>query len=188
MLAYVFWHWHGPQIDTNAYQEYLKRFHQTLSEHKPEGFHYSRVLEMEQFPWLERVEETYEDWYIVENSAALDLLDQGAVAGVRLEPHNQVARWTEGGTAGLYRLHFGEAHLSSVRFAYRFSKPAGMSYAALYDLLLPLEEQKAGSLWVRKMTLGPGPEFCLHSSEDVVLPEVLQALKMPVQQIWLSAI
>ena len=84
MLAYVFWHWHNPQIDTDTYQKYLQQFHQTLSAHKPEGFHYSRVLAMQQFPWLERSEETYEDWYIVENSAALDPLNDAAVAGVRL--------------------------------------------------------------------------------------------------------
>lgn len=187
MLAYVFWHWHKPQMNSSGYQQYLKQFHQTLSAHKPEGFHYSRVLATQQFPWLERTDETYEDWYIVENSAALDPLNDGAVGGVRREPHNQVARWTEGGTAGLYRLQFGDPRLPIVRFAYRFNKPAGMSYTALYDLLQPLEQQDAGSLWIRQMTLGPGPEFCLHASEEIVLPETLQVVKIPVEQIWLSA-
>jgi hypothetical protein len=193
MLAYVFWHWHNSQIDSEAYQEALKGFHQTLSEHKPDGFHYSRVLQMERFPWLGREEETYEDWYIVEDSAALDPLNEGAVGGVRLEPHNRVARWTEGGTAGLYKLKLrsGESRLPLVRFSYRFDKPAGMSYAAFYDLLQsdllrPIEGQQAGNLWIRQMTLGPGPEFCWQSAEETALPDVLQATKLSVQQIWLT--
>ena len=187
MLAYVFWHWHNAQIDDIAYQQALKGFHETLATHRPEGFHYSRVLAMAQFPWLDRIQETYEDWYIVENSTALDPLDRGAVSGACLEPHNRVARWTEGGTAGLYTLRFGEARASSVRFAYRFNKPAGMSYSVLYDLLRPLEERQVGSLWIRKMTLGPGPELCLHTPEQITLPATLQALEIPVQQLWVGA-
>jgi hypothetical protein len=186
MLAYVFWHWHNSQIGSEAYQEALKGFHQILSEHKPAGFHYSRVLQMERFPWLGREEETYEDWYIVENMAALDPLNEGAVGGVRLEPHNRVARWTEGGTAGLYKLRAGEERLPLVCFSYRFNKPAGMSYVAFYDLLRPMQEQQSGNLWIRQMTLGPGPEFCWQSAEETALPDVLQATKLSVQQIWLT--
>jgi hypothetical protein len=186
MLAYVFWHWHSRLVDAHIYQEALINFHRTLSAHKPGGFHYSRVLLVEQASWLGRDEPTYEDWNIVENSAALDPLNEGAVSGACQEPHNQVARWAEGGTGGLYRLRFGDGRLQEVCFALRFDKPAGMTYAALYDLLRPLEEQSAGDLWVRQMTLGPGPEFCFHSSQELAFPEILHALKIPVKQIWFN--
>lgn len=187
MLAYVFWHWPVPQVDEHTYQEYLINFHRVLAAHKPNGFHYSRVLLAEQAPWLGRNGAGYEDWHVVENSAALDPLNDGAVTGSCQEPHNQVARLAGGGTGGLYRLRFGEARLPSVRFAYWFSKPANMSYATLFDLLQPLVEQAAQSLWVRQMTMGPALEFCLHSPEEFALPDTLHALKIPVNQVWCGA-
>lgn len=185
-LAYVFWHAHVPEITAQAYQERLIQFHQTLAEHKPGGFLYSRLLLAEQAAWLGRSEPTYEDWNIVEHSAALDPLNDGAVTGACLEPHQQVARWTAWGTGGLYHLVSGTVQQPAVRFAWRFNKPAGMSYAELYALLQPYNEQAKGNLWARRMSLGAGPEFCLHSTTESAPPDVLQALKIPVQQIWMG--
>jgi hypothetical protein len=187
MLAYVFWHWHNAQVGAHAYEEPLITFHRTLGEHKPDGFHYSRLLAMQEASWLDRAERTYEDWNIVANSAALDPLNYGAVTGACLEPHNRVARLAEGGTGGLYSLRFGDMRRDIVRFAYRFNKPVGMTYAQLYDQLQFLEERHAGDLWIRQMNLGPGPEFCLHTSEEIVLPESLNVLKISVKQLWSGA-
>jgi hypothetical protein len=184
MLAYVFWHWPVPQIDALSYQERLLAFHRVLSEHKPEGFLHSSVLLLAEAPWLGRNTESYEDWYIVENSAALDPLDQAAVNGPRREPHNQVARWTEGGTAGLYRLRLGKVHLPSVSMAFRFAKPTTTNYDALYTTLQPLVEQTGGCLWVRQMTLGPAAEFCFLCPQDASMPDTLDYLKVAVKQIW----
>lgn len=186
MLAYVFWHWRVPQVDASAYEERQIDFQRALAAHKPEGFYYSRIVKMEQAPWVGRKAETYEDWYIVENSAALDVLDHGAVNGPRKNPHDQVAQWAEGGTGGLYRYQFGEAHLPSVNTASWFSKPAGMNYETLFGIVQPIVEQAAGTLWVRQMTMGPATEFCFHSSKEAALPELLNALEIPVKQIWLS--
>jgi hypothetical protein len=183
MLAYVFWHWPLPEIAAQTYQEDLIAYHRTLSAHRPDGFRHTRVLQMEQASWLERNAETYEDWHLVDNSAALDPLNERAVSGPCQEPHRRIARWTQGGTGGLYHLVFGDADLSIVHFAYRFNKPAGMTYVALYELLQPLKEEGKGTLWTRHMSLGPGPEFCLHSSDALMLPEVLSALDIPVQQL-----
>jgi hypothetical protein len=58
-----------------------------------------------------------------------------------------------------------------------------MTYGALYELLQPLVQEVGGTLWARRMNLGPGPEFCLHSSEALIFPDVLPTLKVPVQQI-----
>ncbi len=187
MLAYVFWHWRVPQIDAQSYQEYLINFHQALSGQKPAGFLSSRVLLLERAPWLGREAETYEDWYFVENSAALDPLNVNAVSGQRQEPHDRAARWAEGGIAGLYRPRFGELQTSAPRFAFWFSKPANVSYAELYDALQPLEKQEVGTLWQRQMTLGPTTEFCFHSPEETALPDILQTLTIPVDQIYASS-
>jgi hypothetical protein len=184
MLAYVFWHWHRAQIDAHTYEEQLIAFHRTLGEHKPHGFHYSKLLSMQSASWLDRTGRTYEDWNIVEGSAALDPLNHDAVTGACLEPHNRVARLAAGGTGGLYSLCFGDMYRDTVRFAYRFNKPAGMTYAQLYEQLRFLEERHTGDLWIRQMNLGPGPEFCLHSSEEIAVPENVRMLKIPVKQIW----
>jgi hypothetical protein len=186
MLSYVFWHWHRPQIEANTYQEYLINFHRTLCANKSTGFHYSSVLLLEQASWLGRVGETYEDWHVVEKSAALDALNERAVTGACRAPHDQVARETQGSAAGLYQLVFGDAHLPFVHVAYRFDKPAGMSYVALDGLLQSLVEDAKGNLWRRQMNLGPGPEFCLHCAQEIALPANLQALKIPVKQIWIG--
>jgi hypothetical protein len=186
MLAYVFWHWHGPQIDALSYQEYLINFHQVLSAQGPDGFLSSRVLLAERAPWPGREGETYEDWYFVENSAALDPLNVNAISGQRREPHDRAARWAEGGTAGLYRPRFGDLRAFIPRFTFWFAKPVHMSYPELYDALQPLEKQGVGILWQRQMTLGPTPEFCFHSPEETALPDILQTLTIPVDQIYSS--
>ena len=183
MLAYVFWHWRISEIDAPAYQTCLVNFHRMLAAHKPNGFRHTRVLLMEQAPWLERNEETYEDWHIVENSAALDPLNEHAVNGPCQEPHRQVARWTEGASGGLYQLLFGNTDLATIRFAYRFAKPAGMTYDALYALLRPFKDGAKGNLWRRQMNLGPGLEFCFHSAEALALPDMLHVIEVPVKQI-----
>lgn len=184
MLAYVFWHWPDAHTEPAVYQNALLYFHSTLAEHKPAGFLLSRCLLLSNALWLDRDTVTYEDWSLVENSAALDPLNIGAVTGACQEPHHQVARWTVGSGAGLYQLRAGDAYLPVIRQAYRFNKPAGISYTDLYTLLQPLIEQSQGSLWTRQMNLGPGPEFCWHSPEAFDVPEILQALNLPTQQLW----
>ncbi len=183
MLAYVFWHWRTTQIDAQSYQSYLTSFHQRLTAHKPSGFITSKVFLLEQAPWLGRDTETYEDWYLIENSAALDPLNEDAVNGQRQEPHNQVARWAAGGTGGLYRLRFAGQDTLPTHFAFWFAKPATMSYAELENVLQPLKKQAIGTLWQRQMTLGPTTEFCYHSPEETALPDILQALLIPMNPI-----
>ncbi len=187
LLAYVFWHWHRAQVAASTYEGHLIAFHRTLGEHKPDGFHHSRLLAMQGASWLERTARTYEDWNIVESSAALDPLNHDAVSGPCQEPHNQVARLTESGVGGLYSLRFGTIRRDTIRFAYRFHKPAGMTYTQLYEQLQFLEEQQSGDLWLRYMNLGPGPEFCVHSSKEITLPEQIQALQIPVEHLWSGA-
>jgi hypothetical protein len=183
MLAYVFWHWPFQGVEAHTYQEDLINYHRTLYAHKPSGFHHTRVLLMEQASWLERDAQTYEDWHVVENSAALDPLNERAISGPCQEPHRLIARWTGGSAGGLYHLVFGDANLSVACFAYRFNKPTGMTYRALYELLQPLVQEVKETLWTRHMNLGPGPEFCLHSAEELTFPDILPTIKIPVQQI-----
>jgi len=125
----------------------------------------------------------YEDWYLVRDMAALAPLNEGAVSGPRLEPHNAVARLAADGTAGLYGLSAGVT-LERPAHAAWFGKPAGMSYAALFELLRPLVDSARGGLWMRQMVLGPTPEFCLRSGAPAVLPPSIDAKYLVLLPVW----
>ena len=70
------------------------------------------------------------------------------------------------------------------RVATWFAKPAGMSYGALYTLLGALVETEDAALWGRQMTLGPTPEFCLHTEAAVRLPVPLTGAAVPCRPVW----
>src|SRR5690242_16973636 len=107
MLAYVFWHWPRPDVDRNSYVDHLVAFHQTLAANKPGGFRQSVVFRIRDAGWLKTSGEAYEDWCLLDDSAALDPLNEAAVSGVCEEPHNRVAREASDGVGGLYRLRAG---------------------------------------------------------------------------------
>jgi len=184
MLAYIFWHWPYPRVDKTSYQHYLIDFHDALRAQKLAGFHYSTVFQLEHAPWIDTHGEVYEEWYVVQNFAALEALNEGAVSGSCKEPHNRVASHAAGGAGGLYQLRAGEPGLATAHAALWFAKPSGMSYEDLYAALQPGIEQATGSLWQRQMVLGPAPEFRWHSPRDHTLPEIFNCLKIPLLQIW----
>lgn len=173
MLAYVFWHWPQPQVDVSEYETRLREFQASLRTHPPAGFRGSAVFRISGAPWIQ-ADRGYEDWYLVEGSVALDPLNDGAVAPACRAAHDAAARLAAGGTAGLYRLRAGQAALDQVKFCCWFGKPAGMLYDDFYQLLAPVTTQPGVALWGRQMTLGPTPEFCLHSSAPVELPSNLR--------------
>ena len=183
MLAYVFWHWPQPQVDVTEYEARLRDFQRTLRDHPPPGFRTSAVFRVSGLPWIP-AEPGYEDWYLVEGSVALDPLNDAAIAPACRAAHDAAARLAAGGTAGLYRLRAGNAVLEQVKFCCWFGKPAGMLYDDFYKLLAPPVTARPGiALWGRQMTLGPTPEFCLHSSVAVDLPSELQVRRVQVASI-----
>jgi hypothetical protein len=184
MLAYVFWHWRYPYVDKAVYQQRLIDFHETLRTQKPSGFQYSTVFQIEHVPWAGGDAEVHEEWYVVDNSAALDPLNEAAITGPCEQPHHQIARYAAGGTGGLYQLRAGEPDLSATRVALWFAKPPGITYENLHNMLQSEIQQVAGGLWGRQMTLGPAPEFCWHSPVDYRLPEIFDCLRVPLSQIW----
>jgi len=72
MLAYVFWHQRNRKIAREEYLAKLTTFHQTSQEQLPQGLFSSMVLEVAHLPRMEKKRETYEDWYILKDSASLD--------------------------------------------------------------------------------------------------------------------
>ena len=134
-LAYVFWHWSdGP---APAYGGRLVAFHRALAAHPPRGFRSSRSFAVSGAKWLPR-NGAFEDWYLIEDFAALGALNEAAVSGARREPHDAVSALASGGAGGVYSLKAGE--VGEVAAAWSFSKPPGTTYDeffAPYGLLTP---------------------------------------------------
>ena len=186
MLAYVFWHWPQSHIDRDSYVNHLIDFHNVLATNKPNGFHESVVFRIRGASWLNTADEAYEEWYLLDGSAAMDPLNDGAVSGVCEEPHNKVAREAADGTGGLYRLRAGHGRLSEARHALWLSKPVGVSYKDFYSALDPLTSKPGVALWGRQMTLGPTTEFCIHSTNPIELPAGYSGLQPQITPIYSS--
>ena len=182
MLAYVFWHWPRFDVDLAIYQTNLRAFHRTLGANAPPGFHHSTVFSVKGADWLDTTGPVFEEWYLINNSAAMDQLNDAAVTGACEKPHNLAAKDAAGGTAGLYRLRRGTADLSKKCFAAWFSKPDGMSYK---DFFARIDEEKLPrvALWQRQMTLGPTREFCLLSESQDAIPRV-GGQEVALELIW----
>ncbi len=183
MLAYVFWHWAEEAGAAGRYEELLCAFHRALGTHPPEGFRGSAALRIAGAGWLPQGR-GYEDWYLLDDFAALGTLNEAAVAGARQAPHDQVARLARGGTAGVYRLIAGRPEFKGARWATWISKPAGSSYSEFYDELRPWPERPETTLWQRQLTLGPTSEFCLQSRERLELPEPFRAAAVEISSVW----
>lgn len=186
-LAYVFWHWPRTSISREDYLEKLTLFHASLSANPSDGFSHSVVFEIPAPPWLSVDSVAYEDWYLVDDFAALDKLNFAAVSGRNEKPHNAVAVEAEGGIAGLYRLKQGEVSaLARARFALWFSKSTSLSYPDLYSGLSTLSSQSGVGLWCRQMTLGPTNEFCFRSENEITLPAEAgtNVYLTPLKTVW----
>ena len=126
----------------------------------------------------------YEDWYLVENFAALESLNEGAVSGKNRSPHDNIAQRASGGSGALYRLRAGEPHIAKVRMALWFSKPRGLPYSEFYDGVRPEPLGSGGGLWERQMVLGPSPECCLLLASPTVVPKALDAHEIQLELLW----
>jgi len=182
MLAYVFWHWPHAGVERGDYERLLRAFHRALAASAPPGFWRSFVLRQESGPGLAGAA-GYADWYLVADGPALDALERAAVSGACRAPHDEVAHLAAGGTAALYRRREGTPDLAAARCAVWLTKPAGTSYDEFFARLRPLATAPDRSLWQRRLTLGPGPEFCLLSPERLELPPSLAAAAASVESI-----
>ena len=169
MLAYVFWHRPRPHVAPAHYEAGLAGFHAQLAAHPPAGFTASRRVRLDAgAPWLDGEGPAYEDWYLVEDWAALGRLNDAAVHGPRRTPHDAVAAEAGAGTAGIYRRMLGAPRPAGAHATW-FAKPDGLPYAELGEALDARLQGADVSLWQRQMTLGPTPEFCLLADAPVDL-------------------
>ncbi|HEY8584750.1 MAG TPA: hypothetical protein VIL49_17445 [Capillimicrobium sp.] len=154
MLAYVFWHQPADTAVRAAYEARLGAFHASIG--VPSAWYRVGGL-----PWMPDGADGYEDWYLVDDFAALGALNERAVSGSRRAPHDAAAAGAGWGIAGVYALKGGEPRLEDARYAAWRSKPAGTAYEAFEAGL------RADAVWQRQMTLGPTPEYVLHGAGPV---------------------
>jgi hypothetical protein len=182
-LAYTFWHWKRPSVTAADYEASQRAFHAALARHPPPGFSHSISSLISGAPWANAGGDAYQDRYIVRDSAALDALEHAAISGARQQPHDAAARVAEGGTAGLYQARIGHP-IDAPRHALWFAKPDGTSYDELFARFRPLVQDGEGVLWMRRMVLGPSPEFCVESTNGLTLPPEFRPLRVALQPIW----
>ena len=184
MLAYVFWHWTRAGVAPAVYEAAQRAFHAALASHAPAGYagSFSTAPPPGRLPWVSEGN-AYEDWYLVEDFAALGALNEAVVSGARAPAHDAAAAGAAGGTGGVYRLRHGRV-LREPRHALWFRKPEGMRYDELFTRLTPLVERSGGALWMRQLTLGPAREFCLHAATPANLPAPFAALAVTLRPVW----
>ena len=182
MLAYVFWHWRDSSADADAYENAQRRFHDALAAEPSAGFRGSFSHAIEGAPWANAGGPAYEDWYLVDGSAALDPLNTAAVTATRQAPHDAAAARAAGGTAGLYRLRLGAVERSPT-VAHWFQKPAGMPYPQFLAALEPAVVAAHGALFMRQMTLGPATEFVLFAAAPVTLPPGIESRTLHLRPV-----
>ncbi|MHB8439932.1 MAG: hypothetical protein ACYDD4_12335 [Acidimicrobiales bacterium] len=173
MLAYVFWHRPREDIEPDRYVEAQRRFHAELADSAPAGFVGSVCLEVDRVPFaaspatsmLAPASETswFEDWYLVEDTVSLDVLESAALDPGCAQSHAQCASLVGDGTAGLYRLVAGALVLDQPHTAEWHHGGAGEQRRTV---LARLTAQATGqpentALWTRRLVLGPAPELCM---------------------------
>jgi hypothetical protein len=150
MLAYVFWHRPAAGADVALYEDAQRAFHAAIE--AP-----SASFRIDRLPFGEGG--GYEDWYLVEDWAALGELNDHAVDAIRRDEHDQTASLAATGWGAVYGLVRGGAEIpAGVEW---LDKPRGEASAGFIDSL------PHSSIWRRQLVLGPAPEFCCGTPNPV---------------------
>ncbi len=188
MLAYVFRHWPKLTVSAEEYEAALAAFHRALNAPPPQpsgasgnAAKASAVFRVAKASWLPAGRTGYEDWYLLENAAAIDGLNEAAVSGARMEPHNRVAAMAQTGIGALYTLAAGQCDFGKVSRAAWFSKPRGVPYDAFYQRLEPWSLR--APLFRRQMVLGPPPEFGMLDPREP-LPADLRPVTVSMARVY----
>ena len=183
MLAYVFWHWPSPEHAAADYDALQRAFHAALAQTAPHGFQRSFAFRLDgRAPWLGGTP-AYADWYLVDDSAALDPLNVAAVSGICEAPHNAVARAMAAGAGSLFGAFTDLTSVGPARTITFVTKPRTTPYETFRIEIgnLPCE-----SLWRRQLVLGPTPEFALLSQSPLQIPATFNPLTVSMTPIWPS--
>jgi hypothetical protein len=168
MLAYLLWHRPARGVERGEYERACGGFHRSLHHSPPVGFHGSVVFALAECPWLSPSHEgAYEDWYLIDDFAALGVLNEAAVAHGHRGAHDEIARRFGTGAGGLYGLLEGNANLLGSPLSVWVARPPGAAHRALGELLGDGMDPEHASLWRRALVFGPAPEYCLLTRQPI---------------------
>ena len=181
MLAYVFWHRPREGESAEAYEPLVRAFHSSLSRSAPAGMLASASYRVADLPWFDSP--AYEDWYLLEDYAALGVLNEAAVGRGHRTSHDEVARRSGPGAGALYALLEGAPGAEALAAATLAiwverpaQRPADALRAELAELLGDGLKPASGSVWQRQLVLGPAPEYCVIGAEA---PSGVRASRLP---------
>ncbi len=206
MLAYLFWHRPAAGVERERYEQELERFHRSLAHRPPGGLRGSASFRVPQLPWLPASEADasapssagadedaagagYEDWYVVEDWAAVSVLEEAAVSRGHVTAHDAIAARAGAGSGAVYRLLEGSARPSGGEAVWVAPAP-GHERLALDALLGDGIDRERDGLWRRCLVLGPAPEYCLLAGEapagvaETRLPAGWRAVSVRREQVW----
>jgi hypothetical protein len=181
VLAYLSWHRPAAGAGLDAYERALEQFHRSLAHRAPSGFRGSASFRAAELPWLPRAAATagaedagahantgagYEDWYLLDDWAALGVLEEAAVSRGHVSAHEKVAALAGATTSGVYRLLEGHTGLSETHVAVWVASMGAHEHPSLSALLGDGMDPSVDGLWRRCLGLGPAPEFCLLASKE----------------------
>ncbi len=197
MLAYLSWHRPAPGVDADAYERALEQFHRSLAHRAPSGFRGSATFRAAELPWLPSPGEPssqpgagYEDWYLLDDWAALGVLEEAAVSRGHVSAHEKVASLSGQASGAVYRFLEGHAGLTETHIAVWVARCSGREHPSLSALLGDGMDPAVDGLWRRCLGLGPAPEFCLLASEAAAgvaptrLPKGWTATVLEREALW----
>ena len=168
VLAYVFWHVREPDAGSGDYEALLAAFHAGLRDGAPVWLGPTATFGLPAVPWLDGAA-GYEDWYLVEDFAALGALNAAAVSGAAKPPHDAAAAASLKGVAGVMAHIFGPRLAAAPGWAAWLTKPTGLDYELFHSELAAALPPDA-SAWQRQMVLGPATEYCVLGARELRLP------------------
>lgn len=188
MRAFIMWHRPRTDVDADGYRQGLFRFFAALGAARPSG------LISICSHWVEAPAPApdqgaaFEDWYLLEDSAALDTINDAAIDRGCESSHDAAAAASRDEYTGLLRLRSGELRIEDAGAMYWLDKPADQAHL---DFLAALEKSLAAhdyAIWTRQMGLSPTAEFCVLTAdgEFMTLPGDLKARNQP-RRLWNAA-
>jgi hypothetical protein len=174
VLAYVFWHQPRDGVEMDAYEQAAEHFQRSLARTPPAGLRGTAIYRVRDLPWLAGPV-AYEDWYLLDDFAALGVLNEAAVAHGHRTVHDEIASRFGAGAGGLYGLLEGHPDLHHRQVVW-VSRPPGSKRGALGELLGDGMDPAHASLWRRQLVLGPAPEYCLLAQQP---PAGVSPIRMP---------
>jgi hypothetical protein len=176
MLAYLFWHEPQPEVGAERYVGLLRGFHRALAAAPPPSFVRSWSVRLDVAPWdAGPAGRPFEDWYLVEDWAALGTLNEAAVRAPREDAHDAIAGLATNGAGGLYLLQHGTLD-GPAPWTGWVVKPPGEPYETFEpELRAAVDAAGGGAVLRRQMVLGPAPEYALLAGGEPALPWAARA-------------